>query len=455
MRPNCLEAGDQPAGFCRSHRLLTRIFRNNWQKTAVLDVGSQLGRVRREGTDLDREKPVCVASQFDPKVSRRPMRSIYLDYNTTTPIAGSVRDAMLPFLGEFYAHPSNVHWLGRAAQEAIEDARSHLASMLGCHPAEIVFTSGGTESVNLAILGAARAVAKQEPNLKPHLITSSLEHACVLRCADELESQGWQVSFVGSDAEGTIRLQELEGAMRENTRIVSLTHASYLLGTIQPIAAAAELCQERRAVLHIDAAQTVGKIPVNIDELGVDLLSLSGHKFYAPKGIGALYVRMGIPMEPIMFGDGNEGGLRPGTENISHIVALGQAAKFVGHGMELAADRLSELRERFFHQLEQLLATPLRLHGARAPRLPHCLSFELPAVDAHVLESRVPELCLMPAPTGSFRHGRGRLCATYASIGLSVDQAARTLRISFGWNTTEEEVDHACHLIATAYEALK
>ena len=160
-------------------------------------------------------------------------------------------------------------------------------------------------------------------------------------------------------------------------------------------------------------------------------------------------------MEPIMFGDGNEGGLRPGTENIAQIVALGQAAKFVGQGMELAADRLNDLRERFFHQLEQLLATPLRIHGARAPRLAHWLSFELPSVDAQALELRVPELCLMPAPTGTHRHGRGRLCATYASIGLSADQAARTLRVSFGWNTTDDEIDHACHLIASAYESLK
>jgi cysteine desulfurase len=383
------------------------------------------------------------------------MRTIYLDYNTTTPIAGSVRDAMMPFLGEFYAHPSNTHWLGRAAQEAIEDARSHLASLLGCHPSEVVFTSGGTESVNLALLGAAQAVAQQEPELTPHLITSSLEHASVLRCADELENRGWQVTYIGSDEHGTIRLSELEGAMRENTRLVSLIHASHLIGTIQPLAAVAELCQEHRALLHTDASQTVGKIPVNIDELGVDLLSLSGHKFYAPKGIGALVVRMGVAIEPIMFGEGNEGGLRPGTENISHIVGLGQAARLVGQGMELAGDRLSDLRDRFHRQLEHLLLAPLRVHGARASRLPGCISFELPGIDAQALELRIPEICLMPAPSGSYRHGRGRVCPTYASIGLSTDQAARTLRVSFGWNTTEEEVDQACHLIAAAYESLK
>ncbi|MCC6509302.1 MAG: cysteine desulfurase [Pirellulaceae bacterium] len=382
------------------------------------------------------------------------MRTIYLDYNTSTPIAGSVRDAMLPFLSEFYAHPSNSHWQGRAVQEAIEDSRSHLGSLLGCHPSELVFTSGGTESVNLAIIGVARAVAIQEPDLIPHMITSSLEHPCVLRCADELEARGWQVTFIGSDAQGIVRLEELEDAMRENTRLVSLIHASHLLGTIQPIASVAELCQEHRALLHVDAAQTVGKIPVNVDELGIDLLSLSGHKFYAPKGIGALYVRMGVTIQPILFGEGNEGGLRPGTENISHIAALGQAAKLVGQGMELASDRLSELRDRFHTQLEQLLATPLLIHGARAPRLPHCLSFELPGMEAAALEQRIPEICLMPAPTGSYRHGRGRVCSTYASIGLSADEASRTLRVSFGWNTTEEEVDRACQLIAAAYEGL-
>jgi cysteine desulfurase len=362
---------------------------------------------------------------------------------------------MMPFLGEFYAHPSNAHWLGRAAQEAIEDARSHLASLVGCHPSEIVFTSGGTESVNLALLGAARAIGREEPELTPHLITSSLEHISVLKCAGELEARGWQVTYIGSDAQGMIRLEEVEAAMRDTTRLVSLIHASHLLGTIQPLAAVAELCQEHRALLHTDAAQTLGKIAVNVDELGVDMLSLSGHKFYAPKGIGALYVRMGVALEPIMFGEGNEGGLRPGTENLSHIVGLGQAARLVGQGMELANDRLSELRDRFRHQLEQLLCTPLKVHGERAPRLPHCLSLELPGVDVQMLELRTPELCLMPAPTGSLRQGSGRVCPTYASIGLSPDQAARTLRVSFGWNTTEEEVDQACHLIAAAYEAIK
>lgn len=383
------------------------------------------------------------------------MRTIYLDYNTSTPIAGSVRDAMMPFLSEFYAHPSSPHWLGRAAQEAIEDARSHLASLVGCHPTEIVFTSGGTESVNLALLGAARAVSLEEPELTPHLITSSLEHICVFKCASELEARGWEVTYIGTDPQGTIRIDEIEAAMRENTRLVSLIHANHLLGTIQPLAAVAELCQEHRALLHTDAAQTLGKIPVNVDELGVDMLSLSGHKFYAPKGIGALYVRMGVALEPILFGEGNEGGLRPGTENVSHIVGMGQAARLVGQGMELANDRLSELRDRFHRQLEQLLATPLKVHGERAPRLPHCISLELPGVDTQMLELRAPELCLMPAPTGSLRHGRGRVCPTYASIGLSPDQAARTLRVSFGWNTTEEEVDQACQVIAAAYEAIK
>jgi cysteine desulfurase len=382
------------------------------------------------------------------------MRTIYLDYNTSTPLAGSVRDAMLPYLGEFYAHPSNPHWAGRAVQEAIEDSRSHIAALLGCHPAEIVFTSGGTESINLALLGVARAVARQEPDLCPHFVTTNLEHGCVLRCAEELEARGWQVTFIGSNSQGTINLRELEAALRDNTRLVSVTHANHLIGTIQPIAEIAELCHDFNALLHCDAAQSVGKIPVNVDELGIDLLSLSGHKFYAPKGTGALYVKLGVTIDPILFGDGCEAGLRPGTENVSHIVGLGQAAKLVGQGMEAATDRLSELRDRFHTQLEQLLVAPIRIHGAQAPRLPNSLSIELPAVTAQAIQQRVPEICLMPAPSG-LQRGRGKVCHTYASIGLSADQAARTLRISVGWNTTDEEIDRACQLIASAYEALK
>ena len=382
------------------------------------------------------------------------MRSIYLDYNTTTPVASSVRDSMLPFLSEFYGHPSSVHWQGRASQEAIEDARSNVALLLGCHPAEIVFTSGGTESVNLALLGAARAVALTEPELTPHLITTAIEHFSTQRCVEQLQLQGWQASVVPSDAQGVVQTGDIERLLRDNTRLVNVIHANHHIGTIQPLARIAEICDQRDVLFHTDAAQSVGKIQCSVDELGIDLLSLSGHKFYAPKGIGALYIRLGVSIEPILCGDGNEGGLRPGTENVAHIVALGQAAKLALQGMEAAADRLAELRDRFHAQLEHLLGVVIPVHGSRAQRLPNSLSFELPHTRANDLQQRIPEICFGPSLSPVTTIGNGSSNSTYAAIGLTADQISRTYRISLGWQTSEQEIEQACQMIAAAYESM-
>lgn len=382
------------------------------------------------------------------------MRSIYLDYNTTTPIAASVRESMLPFLTEFFGHPSSAHWLGRASQEAIEDARSYTAALLGCHPAEVVFTSGGTESVNLAILGVARAVSASEPELTPHFITTELEHACTRRCAERLAQQGWEISVVGCDSQGVVRVEQIESLMRESTRLVSIVHANQEIGTIQPLRSIAEICHDRDILLHTDAAQTVGKIVCNVDALDVDLLSFSGHKFYAPKGIGGLYVKLGVLIEPILCGEGNEGGLRPGTENVPHIVALGNAAKLAIQGLESASDRLAELRDRFHSQLEHLLKVAIPVHGEKAERLPHALSFELPGVKSSQLQQKLPEICFGPLSGTSGSIGNGKMHAAYAAIGLTADRIAETIRLSLGWQTSEQEIDQACQMIAAAYESL-
>ncbi len=382
------------------------------------------------------------------------MRSIYLDYSTTTPVAASVRDRMMPFLSEFYGHPSSSHWYGRAAQEAIEDARSNVASLLDCHPSEIIFTSGGTESVNLGLLGVARAVTRNIPELVPHFITSSLEHTCVRQCAQQLEREGWQVSFVGSDRNGVIRVSELEKAIRNNTRLISIIHASHRLGTIQPIEDVAELCRERDILLHTDAAQSVGKVDCNVDHLGVDLLSFSGHKMYAPKGVGVLYTRLGVPIEPILYGEGCEAGIRPGTANVPHIVGLGQAAKLAQAGLKSTIDGISELRDRFHRQLESMVGRIIPVHGVEARRVPGLLSIEMPGVSAEALHQRLPEICFGPfVPSNGRTHGRVAN-PTHSAIGLTEQQSANTLLVSIGWTTSEDELQRALHLIAAAYEAL-
>jgi cysteine desulfurase len=381
------------------------------------------------------------------------MRSIFLDFCSTSPVAASVREAMLPFLSEFYGHPSSSHWFGRAAQEAIEDSRSNLACLLGCHPSEFIYTSGGTESVNIAILGAASAIARSCAPNKHHLISSNLEHLCVRRCIERLESMGWESTILSCDANGCVEVAEFERAIRPNTRLASITYASHQYGTIQPIEAIAGLCHANDILLHTDACQCVGKIPIDVESLGVDLLSLSGHKFYAPKGVGGLYVRVGVVVDPIMYGDGNETGLRPGTENVPHIVGMGQAAKLVLSGAESSFGRLAELRDRFHRQLENVIGTPVRILGLRAERLPNVLAIELPGATAHALQQRLPEICF---GTGLFEceNGFNKRWNSAIAFGLSDHQAARVLRISFGWTTAEEELQQAIQLIAAAHYSL-
>lgn len=382
------------------------------------------------------------------------MRSIYLDYCTTTPVAASVRESVLPFLSEFYGHPSSCHWYGRAAQEAIEDARSNVASLLDCHPCEIIFTSGGTESVNLGLLGVARAITRNIPELVPHFITTSLEHACVRQSTQQLEREGWQVSVLGCDADGVVRVGDLEAAIRPNTRLVSVIHASHRIGTIQPIQRIAEVCHERDILLHTDAAQGVGKVDCSVEALGVDLLSFSGHKIYAPKGIGVLYTRLGVPIEPILYGEACEAGVRPGTANVSHIVGLGQAAKLAQAGLNSTIDRISSLRDRFHQQLESMIGRVIPVHGAAAPRVPGILSMELPGVSAEAMHQRLPEICFGPMVSCNPRTSSRVINPTHAALGLTAQQSCSTLLVSLGWTTSEDELQRALHLIAAAYESL-
>jgi cysteine desulfurase len=383
------------------------------------------------------------------------MRSIYLDYSTTTPVAASVRDKMLPFLSEFYGHPASCHWYGRAAQEAVEDARSSVGTLLGCHPTEIAFTSGGTESVNLGLLGAARAIRRAEAEPRPHLITSTLDHAAVTCCADQLEREGWSVSLVGCDRSGVISMDEFEAALRDSTRLVSIIHASHRVGTIQPIEQLSAICNERNIVLHTDAAQSVGKIACDVETLGVDLLSFSGHKMYGPKGVGGLYVRTGVAVDPILYGESHESGLRAGTCNVAAIAGLGQAARLAELGLASAIDRVSSMRDRFYRQLETAIGKPIRVLGQGAKRVPGILSIELPGVTAEAIQQKTPELCLGPA----YRSGDGKPDTEEhrkapQQFGPTELQSPETLRISFGWTTSEDELQQAVHLLAAAYESL-
>ncbi|NLF71439.1 MAG: cysteine desulfurase [Candidatus Anammoximicrobium sp.] len=377
------------------------------------------------------------------------MRIIYLDYNATTPVAPSVFEAMTPFLTKHYGNPSSSYSLGHACREAIEDARGKVAVLLGADRDEIVFTSGGTESNNLAICGTMR---QGTPGLDGHLIISAIEHPAVMEPAKYLERLGFDLTVVPCDSRGVVSPAKVAAAMRPDTRLVSVMHANNETGVIQPLSEISKLCRDRRVLLHTDAAQTVGKIPAFVDDLGVDLLSVAGHKLYAPKGVGALYVRRGVRLEPVLHGAGHEAGLRPGTENVASIVGLGQASTLAFRSLEESARRLEMLRERLLAQLQEAIGERLSVNGGQAARLPNTLSLNFPEVAAGDLIARLPELCLS---TGSACHsGTTGMSPTLAAMGLDPDVARGTVRISVGWFTSEEEIDRAANLLIGAWESL-
>ncbi len=377
------------------------------------------------------------------------MKQIYLDYNATTPVAPSVFEAMEPFLKVHFGNPSSSHALGRAASEAIEDARMHVAALLAVDREEIVFTSGGTDSNNLALKGVMLADGIRSG----HLIISNIEHPAVTEPARFLETLGFDLTLIACDSNGVVRPRDIRLALRDNTRLVSIMHANNEIGTIQPIREIAELMQDHPAVLHTDASQTVGKVRTVVDELGVDLLTIAGHKLYAPKGIGALYVREGIRLEPALHGGDQENGMRAGTECTSSIVALGQACFLANRSLDESADRMSMLRDRLRNRLETEIGESFQVNGDAAHRLPNTLSAIFPGVSGEELLRRVPEIC---ASTGSACHSDLQsISPTLAAIGLTAEQASSTVRLSVGWYTSEEDVDQAAELLTHAWESIR
>jgi cysteine desulfurase len=377
------------------------------------------------------------------------MRQLYFDYNATTPIAPSVQAAMSPLLADHYGNPSSSHALGRAAAEAVEDARGQLALLLGCDPDEIVLTSGGTESNNLAVKGV---LLGQTPAVGGHLIISAIEHPSVAEPARYLERLGYDVSIVGVTGQGVVQPAAVRAAIRPDTRLVSIMHASGEVGSIQPLRQIAAICHEHEIPLHTDAAQSFGKIRTLVDELEVDLLTVAGHKCYAPKGVGALYVRRGVELEAILHGGGQEAGLRAGTENVASIVGLGRAAALAGQSLDQNRERLSALRDRLWQQLAEAIGNRLVMHAALAERLPGTLSVSFPGASGAEMLARIPELC---ASTGSACHSVSEsISPTLAAMGVSPEQARGAVRLSVGWFTTEEEVDRAASLLLEAWEAM-
>jgi cysteine desulfurase len=356
---------------------------------------------------------------------------------------------MLPFLTQHFGNPSSSHALGRAAGEAVEDARGQVANLIGADRDEIVFTSSGTESNNLALWGI---MSRAAPPFRGHLVISQFEHPAVAEPAAYLQRLGCDVTCVPCNSQGVVEPQHVLSALRSDTRLVSIMHANNEIGTVQPIAEIASVCHERDVLVHTDAAQSAGKVSTLVDQLEVDLLTIAGHKLYAPKGVGALYVRRGVALEPLLHGAGHEGGLRPGTENVASIVGLGRASAIACKALDDTTRRIAELRDRLLTRLRETIGDTLVVHGERAPRLPNTLSVNFPQVSGADLLARLPELM---ASTGSACHsGHARLSPTLQALGLPIHKARGTIRLSLGWNTSEEEIDRAAELLLGAWEAL-
>ena len=368
------------------------------------------------------------------------MKPIYLDYNATTPIAREVADAMVPYLYGKFGNPSSSHAFGIETKQAVEQARSSVARMIGAEPDEIIFTSGGSEANNLAIKGTAFALREQGN----HLITSSIEHPAVLEVCAWLESQGFQVTYLPVDSEGLVDPKDVEAALRPTTILVTVMLANNEIGTLEPIADIVRICRSRGVRVHTDAAQGIGKIPVHVRELGVDLLSIAGHKLYAPKGIGALYVRRGTNLARLIHGAAHEGGLRAGTENVLGIVGLGKAAELVSQHGEEYAKGMQSLRDRLENRILQEArdkGADLRINAQRAPRLPNTSSISFFGVDAATI---LAELEGVAASAGAACHAdKVEVSHVIAALKVPEEYARGTIRFSVGRETTKEEIDQA------------
>lgn len=376
------------------------------------------------------------------------MRRIYLDYNATTPIAPSVLEAMEPFLHSHYGNASSSHWLGRAAAEGVSDARGMLAGLLSCDEDEIVFTSGGTESNNLAIKGV---MLREPPTSGAHLVISALEHPAVNAPAEFLRRMGYDVSVVPANKQGIVEPDSVFKAIKRKTRLVSIIHANNEIGTIQPIRQIADFCHSRSILVHTDAAQTVGKIRTDVDQLDVDLLTVAAHKFYGPKGVGALFVRGGVDLEPLHHGGDQESGLRAGTENTAAIVGLGRAAVLCNKALDESSKRMEFLRDDLLTRLEKGIGVPLNVNGFLAPRLPNTLSVVFPSVNARSMLDRLPQLA---ASTGSACHSTTGTSGTLQAIGLSPAAAQGTMRLSLGWYTSQEDIETVSDWLIDAWQSL-
>lgn len=391
------------------------------------------------------------------------MSLIYLDFNRTTPVAPSVIDAMQAFWTTHFMLPSQSHVHASAVGEAIENAREGVSMLLGCDPFEVVFTSGGTEANNLGILGAAMVCrAGGDPSEliptypckrdapPPHALISMIEDEAVIAAAHQLVALGWEVETVPCDSHGLISVDDFESRFRETTQLACLQLANPVLGTIQPVRELADRCHNRGIRLHCDATAAVGRIPIDVNQLRVDTLSLTAHKIYGPKGVGALFVRRGLDLHPISYGESREMGLRAGSENVPGIVGLGAAASLTARCVDEAQSTLCELCERLIDGLRSTLDGRVTVLSEHCQRVPNTIAIEM-GCEARRLQKAARHVVVASAQSN---HPPDEMTRVLRAIGRTEKQIGRTLRFSVGWTTSREQIDKAIDLLAEATECL-
>jgi cysteine desulfurase len=364
------------------------------------------------------------------------MKTIYLDHASTCPIHPDVITKMMPYIIEHYGNPSSLHTLGKHAKEGIKETRRGLAAFIGAEKEEIVFTSGGTEANNLAIKGVAYANRKKGN----HIITSAIEHKAILETCKFLEDEGWSVTYLPVNRFGTIDPKDVISAITDKTVLISIMHANNEIGTIEPIKEISDIAHERGVYMHTDAVQSFGHIPTKVDDIGVDLMSLSGHKIYGPKGVGALYVRGGTRIVPILHGGEQENGKRAGTENIVGIVGLGAAVELAAKEMEQESKRLSELRDNLINRL-LTIAPDIILNGDRVNRLPNNISICIGGIEGETIMMKLNQNHLITSVGSACSSGKRGTSHVLNAIGVPETFAYGALRVTLGRDTTEEDLD--------------
>lgn len=368
-------------------------------------------------------------------------KQLYLDYNATTPISLGVVAEMLPYLKEHFGNPSSSHVFGKAAKKGVEKSRVRVAKLLGCDPAEIVFTSGGSEANNMALKGVAESLSTNGN----HIIASQIEHPAILNPCRFLEKKGFRITYLPVDQYGMVDPDDVKRAINSKTILITIMHANNEVGTIQPIAKIGNIARKHGILFHTDAAQTIGKIETKVNDLKVDLLSIAGHKFYAPKGVGVLYVRNGLKFEPLIHGAGHENGRRAGTENVASIVGLGKAAEIAGKGLKKYQNNVLYLREELHKGILGRIKG-VKLNGHPKERLPNTLNLSFDGIDSGELLSGMKDVALS---TGSACHaGHKQPSRVLLAMGINPDLALGAVRFSLGKYNTKEEVNRVIKVLS-------